>query len=97
MRLPYRIDYSPTPDDCSKSGWMAGILLTCTFFGVFMVMVSLFWPEGREVLRILLIPGDPEVTVEAAQTFASELDCGMDMFRAASDFFHKVTGYAPIH
>lgn len=60
-------------------------------------MVSLFWPEGREVLRLLLIPGDPEVTMEAAQTFASELDCGVDILSAASDFLHKVTEYDPTH
>ena len=95
--MPYRIDYSPSADVCRKKGWLSVFLLTCAFFSVFLVMVTLFWPEGREVLQILLIPGDPEVTIEAAQTFASELDCGMDMFRAASDFIHKVTGYDPVH
>ena len=95
--MPYRIDYSPSPDTCRKKGWISGILLTCAFFTVFLAVVSLFWPEGREVLQILLIPGDPEVTIEAAQTFASELDCGIDMFHAASDFFHKVTGYVSAH
>ena len=75
---------------------MSVFLLTCAFFSVFLVMVTMFWPEGREVLQILLIPGDPKVTLEAAQTFASELDCGNSIFSAASDFIHKVTGYDPV-
>ena len=95
--MPYRIDYSPSPDTCRNKGGISGILLTCAFFSVFLALVSLFWPEGREVLQILLIPGDPEVTIEAVQTFASELDCGIDMFSAASEFIHKITGYDPIH
>lgn len=68
------------------------VFLTCVFFAVFLVLVSLYWPDGREVLRLLLIPGNPDATIAAAETFASELHCGNSLKGAAMDFFRSLTG-----
>ena len=92
--MSYRIDYGSEADLHKKAGWMSGILLTGVLFSVFLILVSLLWPEGREVLQLMLIPGDPDVTVKAAQTFAAELDCGTNLISAASDFVRNVTGNA---
>ena len=89
MRLAYRIDYSGAADADAGTDWFSRIFLTCLFFSLFLTAVSLFWPDGREVLRLLLIPGSPDRTMEAAETFVSELDCGNRIIGAASDFFRN--------
>lgn len=89
--MPYRIDYHKETDTDRKGSWFTSSLLTFAFFSLFLAAVSLLWPEGREVLRVLLIPGVPEKTLDAAEVFVSELDCGMHFTGAAADFFHKLT------
>lgn len=88
--MPYRINYSSASEPGPSV--LPRFFLTCVFFAVFLVLVTLYWPEGREVLRLLLIPGDPDVTMAAAETFASELHCGNSLKGAAMDFFSSLTG-----
>ena len=90
--MPYRIDYSADAASPEKAAFMPRILMTCMFFSVFLVLVSLFWPEGREVLQLLLIPGESNVTMAAAETFASELYCGNSLKGAAVDFIRSLAG-----
>lgn len=90
MQLPYRIEYSDVADVHSKHNLFSPIFMTILFFSVFITMVSLFWPEGREVLRLMVIPGSAEETMEAVETFVSELDCGIQFKSAAADFFRNL-------
>ena len=55
-------------------------------------MISRFWPEGRELLKLLLIPGDPDATLEAAAAFAQDLGSGEQLTIAWHRFVSVVTG-----
>lgn len=84
--MGYRIIYeSETELTRGKSG-VRRIFLSVGFFLCFLLSVAGFWPEGREMLRILLIPGDPDITMEAAEVFAQELSCGYSLKDAAQNF-----------
>jgi hypothetical protein len=63
-----------------------------SFFVCFLWTVSRFWPEGRELLKLLLIPGDPDATLEAAAAFAQDLSSGEHLTAAWSRFASVVTG-----
>ena len=67
-------------------------LMTASFFVCFLWTVSWFWPEGRELLQLLLIPGDPDVTLEAAEVFAQDLGSGEHLAEAWYRFVSVVTG-----
>ncbi len=92
--MAYRIDYGESPYTSDKSCFFLRSLMTCLFFLLFLVLVSAFWPEGREVLRLMLIP---DATLEAAETFVSELHCGSNLGSSMSDFFQKLIKYETIH
>lgn len=64
--------------------------MTVIFFLIFIMTVSFLWPEGREVMQLIFIPGTPEETFDALETFVSELDCGISIAGAASDFLQKL-------
>lgn len=92
MQLPYRIEYSDMVNIHTKHDLLTTIFMTLLFFLLFILAVSLFWPEGREVLRLMVIPGAMEETQEAVETFVSELDCGFHFTSAAADFLKSLTG-----
>ena len=94
MLLSYHIQYGEREKNRSESCFLFRFFMTGIFFVLFLVTVSVFWPEGREVLRLLLIP---DKTLDAAETFVSELDCGFSLKTAASDFFQKLAGHEAIH
>lgn len=75
----------------SSGNLLPTILMSVSFFLLFLLSVSLFWPEGREVLQLMFLPGTPEETLDALETFVSELDCGISITGAASDFLQKLT------
>lgn len=61
-------------------------VLTVLFFICFLQLVHAFWPEGKDMLQMLLIPGDPETTLQAAEVFAQEMECGYSLMDAAKNF-----------
>jgi len=72
--MAYRIDYqqdssnTDTHNHLYRRRWMTvGCLI------LFLLLTGCFWPEGRAVLRRLLIPGNPDVTLEAAEVFARQM------------------------
>jgi len=69
--MGYRVTYGG-PEQ-GKIG-LAGA--TAVWLVVFFLLVGLFWPEGTQALRDILIPGDPSVTTAALEQFAGELRSG---------------------
>lgn len=92
MHLSGKITYFAELEKNSSGSFLSRLFMSVSFFFVFVFAVSLYWPEGREVLRLMLIPGTPEDTLCALDTFAAELDCGMNITGAASDFLHRLIG-----
>lgn len=84
--MSWRIEYDMKAETCQKDRCGKRFLLTMGFLVLFCLMVSFFWPEGQDMLRILLIPGDPEVTLEAAEVFARQLHQGFSVGEAARNF-----------
>jgi len=90
--MAFRITYGVEKEQKQNKGRSRCFFLTAGFFLCFLWSVARFWPEGRELLRTLLIPGDPEVTMEAAEVFAQELGCGYSLADAARNFCLSVLG-----
>ena len=94
MYLAYQIDYCDKKEIKPSGKVFSTILLTAMFFYGFLILVSLYWPEGREVLRLLLLPEDAQAVSEAAEVFASDLGSGEPLQSAVSGFFHRIADYA---
>lgn len=92
MYLSIRIDYQTEQEKKLNEKILPRIIMTFSFFLVFLLAVFQFWPEGREVLRLIMIPGTPQDTIAALETFVSELDCGISISGAATDFWQKLIG-----
>lgn len=92
--MAYQIMYDREAKKSRSGRWVVRFILTACFFLIFLRMVSSFWPEGRELLQTLLIPGDPEMTLEAAEVFAQELNSGFSLYDAVRNFCAAVSEYA---
>ena len=55
-----------------------------------------FWPEGRAVLRDVLVPGDPDVTLHGLETLARELREGESFSDAVTAFCREVIDGAAV-
>ena len=92
--MSYRIEYQPMKRPGSRQGGsLRRPALTGMFFLLFVFLVDAFWPQGREMLRELLIPGDPDVTVEAFGVFANAIQSGSPFGDAAEAFCRTVMGH----
>lgn len=69
------------------------LLLSCLMFFIFCVFVFSYCPEGRSLLQALLIPGDPETTLQAAEVFAAEVGAGCRIQDALKNLYSSVIGY----
>ncbi|MBQ7129930.1 MAG: hypothetical protein IJO21_02670 [Oscillospiraceae bacterium] len=84
--MGWQIDYDFEKKTGEPYCRLRRIWMTMGLLVVFLLFVSLFWPEGQDMLQILLIPGDPEKTLEAAEAFCSELNQGVSVADAARQF-----------
>ena len=94
--MVYRIVYHSESQGSGRKCGGRRVFLTVMLFFVFCWAVCVCWPEGKQMLRILLIPGEPETTIQAAEVFASELDSGYALSDAVRNFCSAVfeNGYA---
>ncbi|MBQ8834617.1 MAG: hypothetical protein IJ001_06810 [Oscillospiraceae bacterium] len=87
--MGYQITYSSEPRKGDRPGArrreLTWLVLVC-----FLVFVWTFWPEGREVLLTVLLPGDREATLEAAEVFLDSVQCGLSFGDAAEIFCRQV-------
>lgn len=88
--MDYRVIYGSECSCKRNVGSFRRFFLTTGFFFCFLWLVCCFWPDGRFLLKQLLIPGDPEVTLEAAEVFAQEVGSGFSLADAARNFCHVV-------
>jgi len=84
--VSYRIEYTSEGEHKKMANFGNRIFLTIGFFICFLWMVNTYWPEGRDLLKRILIPGDPEVIMQAAEVFAQELSSGFTVTDAAKNF-----------
>lgn len=81
----YHICYDEEPRT-GGTGRKRRWILTLFFLFCFFWVVSACWPEGREILKFLMIPGDPDQTLQAAEVFAQEIGSGFALGDAARNF-----------
>ena len=89
--MGYRVDYQPVnkvrglEKRTARAPALAALCLV-----LFCLLVNSIWPRGAEVMRELLIPGNPAVTVAALEDFAEELKAGEALPSALEGFCRKV-------
>lgn len=82
----YRIMYGSKDDKHNQKGRGRAVIMTAVIFLIFCTAVCIWWPEGRFLLRTMLIPGDPETTLQAAEVFAAELASGYSFSDTVKNF-----------
>lgn len=92
----YRIMYDSKSSVHGQKSRGRLVFLTVVLFLVFCTSVCICWPEGRILLQTLLIAGDPETTLQAAEVFAAEVASGYTFLDAVKNFCSAVVenGYS---
>lgn len=95
--MGYRVDYRPVKKIRNAEKRTVRLpALTMLFFLMFLFLVFSFWPQGGALLRELLIPGDPDVTVMALETFAQDLRAGDALSGAFETFCRTIVAEAQL-
>lgn len=95
--MGWRIDYGLENKSAYQDSWKRRLIMTIGVLTAFCMMISFFWPEGREMLRLMLIPGNPDVTLEAAEVFAEQLQQGSSFEEAVTQFCRTVFQYDTVY
>lgn len=66
-------------------------------FGVFLLTVSAFWQEGRDLLLGLLFSGDPDHTMAALETMTERLGEGASFADAVTVFCREILNGCGVH
>ena len=86
--MGYRIEYdrgSGKYEVSDVNPWRFPLMLAGAF-GLFLIFAFHSWPEGGEVLRSVLIPGEDAVTVQAFQNMTDDLRSGAAISDAVEAF-----------
>lgn len=93
--MSYKIIYAEEPE-CRKRNRSCLLPVTLLFLCLFLFLTNGFWPEGREVLQRVFLPGDPQTVKQAAQTFVQGLQLGEPFSEALEAFCQNILLYDPI-
>lgn len=89
--MGYRIDYQPIPKirraEIRRTRRAA---FTAVCFILFLLLVSSCWPEGAQMLRSWLLPGDGSVAVAAMEELSRDLKAGQSFPGAWEVFLQRV-------
>lgn len=89
--MGYRVDYLPIKKIRGREKRTSRVAaLTGICFVLFCILVSSVWPQGADVLRGIVFPGNAAVTVAALDDFALELKSGEEWSSALEAFCRRV-------
>ncbi len=89
--MGYRVEYVPERKSQKGRGHPLRLLvLTGLCLAAFLLLVNLFWPQGAQTLRSLLLPEKAAVTAAALEELAQELQAGQSSSGALEDFCWRV-------
>lgn len=72
--LGYRVEYGPVKKVRGLEKRVSRVAsLTAVSMLLFFLLVGSFWPEGAEIMRRLVFPGDPAVTAAALEELTEDL------------------------
>lgn len=81
--MGYRICYEKKE---KSSVWA----MTLGWFLIFLLLVGMFWPQGRQVLGDILLPGNRTVTVSALEELVQGIRAGESLEQAVEGFCRLV-------
>ena len=96
--MAYRIVYSDGSVRQGKRKLRPGAVLgyTAVCLALWGVLTVKFWPEGREALAQMLLPGDPAVTRQALVHMAANLRSGEAIGDAIMVFCREIVDGADL-
>ena len=90
MQMGYKIHYTDVDRQKKQKHRSSHFCLTTLLFALYLLLVSLFWPEGSRFLKNMLISGTSDTAMDAIAVFAQELNCGIPLPDAAGDFCRRI-------
>lgn len=91
--MGYRIIYGEEKNQQRKGQGFRILMMTLGFFFLFFQVVSRFWPEGMELMQLLLPLEEVEQTFQAVEVFSQELGSGFSLKDAATNFCSTLLEY----
>lgn len=91
--MAYRIEYGPPLPRRREQFPLRLLLLTCTFFVLFLLGIKIFWPESQAKLTQLLLPTQ---TRDAVQVFLEALRSGEPFRDSLTAFCREIISYADL-
>ena len=90
--MSYRIVYGPMPRAEKPQDWtlLRVQMWTAVFILFFALLVRQLWPEGMDVLKSVLIPGEQTVTEQALSEMVAGLQEGEHLEDALTAFCRQI-------
>lgn len=74
--MAYRVDYTDGGRQAAVHEKKHSIRAVLICFFLFLIFVQLFWPQGKEAIQKLLLPGATETVWAAVDVFADQVRTG---------------------
>lgn len=93
--MGYRIVYGPEIRPPRERAGTSGRLpaMTAAFLLIFALLVRQFWPEGTQILRQYLLPGELSVTEQAFSSLMQNIRGGESVLSAFTVFCQEIIQY----
>ena len=95
--MAYRIEYGPPFPKRKVMFPLRLIILTASFFVLFLLAAKVIWPTESENLSQLLLPFRGSTSLRlATQTFVSDLKNGASFYQSLTAFCQEIIHHADI-
>ena len=86
--MAYRVEYNSKVkwEEQPKTNHSRRFFVGCAFFVLFLILVSLHWSAGKEILVQLLLPGDSQATWNGMVQLSENLRNGIPLSFAFREF-----------
>lgn len=90
--MGYRIEYGTSGSEKRSLAVKRYPMLymTVLFFIGFLLLTVAFWPEGRNTMLRIILPGDSEVTAAALRGVVADLQAGADFSEVVTAFCREI-------
>lgn len=88
--MSYRIDYSAKNEQSDSSHSFRKTFLTLLCLALFIAFVYFCWPDGRDTMLQMIIPGNSTTARKAAECFVSNIQCGYSIRASLITFFRDM-------
>lgn len=93
--MGYRITYDGTGGVRTKTFYQPKRLpcLIGAFLILFLLLTCAFWPEGKDQIKQILIPGDPDITQQAVSDLIVDLQNGESISDSVTAFCREIISH----